>query len=325
MNLHEDQELFRDAIIATSQQKMIREIYVEKDYWVTYILSHIYNNEIGKEVVFKGGTALSKCFNIIERFSEDIDLIILKNKDETGNQLKNKLKKISKHISKVLPETDIEGITHKVGVIRKTAHSYPHIFDGEFGQVRDIIIVEATCLGNSEPYINVKINSFIYEMLSNNKQQDIIDKYNMMPFEILTLSPKRTLCEKIMSLVRFSQTEDAINDLKNKIRHIYDIHLILKNNNLNNFFFSNEFENMLVQVANDDIMSFKNNNNWLSNHPSSAIIFSDRTNIWKKIRSTYTGSFSELVFGELPLETDIFRTLETIALRLNSIEWTIKI
>ncbi len=68
MKLHENQELFWDAIIATSQQKMIREIYVEKDYLVTYILHHIYNNKIGKEVVFKGGTALSKCFNIIKDF-----------------------------------------------------------------------------------------------------------------------------------------------------------------------------------------------------------------------------------------------------------------
>ncbi len=325
MKLHENQELFKDAIIATSQQKMIREIYVEKDYWVTYILSHIYKNEIGKEIIFKGGTALSKCFKIIERFSEDIDLIILKNKNETGNQLKNKIKKISKYISTVLPETEVEGITHKVGMIRKTAHSYHHIFNGKYGQVRDIIIIESTYLGNFEPYIKVKINSLIYEMLLNNGQQSIIDEYEMNPFEIFTLSPKRTLCEKIMSLVRFSQTQDAINDLKNKIRHIYDIHLILKNDNLNNFFFSNEFENMLIQVANDDIISFKNNNKWLSNHPSSAIIFSDRTNVWDKIKNTYTNSFSELVFGKLPSESDIFKTIETIASRLSSIKWTISV
>ena len=48
MKLHENQELFRDAVIATAQQKGIREIYVEKDYWVTYALFHIFKSEISR-------------------------------------------------------------------------------------------------------------------------------------------------------------------------------------------------------------------------------------------------------------------------------------
>lgn len=76
MNLHENKELFQDAVIATSQQLSIKEIYIEKDYWVTFALFHIFKNDIGKETVFKGGTALSKCFGMIQRFSEDIDLVV---------------------------------------------------------------------------------------------------------------------------------------------------------------------------------------------------------------------------------------------------------
>src|SRR5690625_25870 len=96
MKLHQNKSLFQEAIIATSQQLDISEIYIEKDYWVTYALQLIYNDKIGKEVVFKGGTALSKCFKIIERFSEDIDLVVLQKEGETGNQLKNKNRKVSK-------------------------------------------------------------------------------------------------------------------------------------------------------------------------------------------------------------------------------------
>jgi len=76
MTLHENKELFQDAVTATSQQKGIPEIYVEKDYWVTLALHAIFNNQIGKETIFKGGTALSKCNHLIDRFSEDIDLSI---------------------------------------------------------------------------------------------------------------------------------------------------------------------------------------------------------------------------------------------------------
>lgn len=324
MKLHENKELFQDAVIATSQQIGIREIYVEKDYWVTYALFNIFKSEIGKETVFKGGTSLSKCFDIIQRFSEDIDLVLLQNQNETANQLKNKIKKISKSVSDVLSEINIEGITNKVGVIRKTAHNYPQTFTGHFGQVRDNIIIEATWLGSSEPYTTASVSSYIYEMMLENNQQGLIDEYNMNPFEVLVLSPTRTLCEKIMSLVRFSHTEVFVNDLRNKIRHAYDIHLLLQEENVKSFFHSYEFETMLKRVATDDIISFKNNNQWLVNHPSTAIIFSDTTNTWNKIKDIYTSSFSDLVFGELPSENEILKSLMTVADRLKPVEWNIK-
>ncbi|WP_140939588.1 nucleotidyl transferase AbiEii/AbiGii toxin family protein [Sphingobacterium lumbrici] len=324
MKLHENKELFQDAVIATSQQLSIKEIYIEKDYWVTFALFNIFKNDIGKETVFKGGTALSKCFGMIQRFSEDIDLVVLRNESETGNQLKTKIKKISKYVSDVLPEIDIDGITNKVGMIRKTAHNYPRTFTGHFGQVRDIIIVESTWLGNFEPYTTASVSSFIYEMMLQNNQQTLIDDYGINPFEVLVLNPKRTLCEKIMSLVRFSQTQEPITDLRNKIRHTYDIHLMLKDENLKSFFQSDEFKTMLLRVANDDITSFKNNNEWLANHPTTAIIFSDTTDTWNKIKDAYTKSFSELVFGELPPEKDILKTLTAVSDRLKTIEWNIK-
>ena len=69
MKLHLDKQLFRDAITVTAQQLDMLPIYVEKDYWVTYALYTIFNNEIGKEIIFKGGTALSKCYSLINRFS----------------------------------------------------------------------------------------------------------------------------------------------------------------------------------------------------------------------------------------------------------------
>jgi len=62
MKLHEDKTLFRQAVQFTSDQKKILPIYIEKDYWVTYVLPSLFNHEIGADTVFKGGTALSKCY-----------------------------------------------------------------------------------------------------------------------------------------------------------------------------------------------------------------------------------------------------------------------
>lgn len=324
MKLHENIELYKDAITATAQQMGIPEIYVEKDYWVTLALYNIFSSEVGSQAVFKGGTALSKCFGIVERFSEDIDIVILKAGNESGNQLKNKIKKISEVVSAVLPEIEVPGITNKFGMIRKTAHSYQKNFDGQFGQVRDNIILESTWLGSFEPYTTATVSSFVSDMMNNSGQQALIEEYNLQPFQVQVLSKERTLCEKIMSLVRFSFTENPIVDLNNKIRHIYDIHKLLDETAINDFFNSDRFESMLLTVANDDVLSFKNNNDWLANHPATALIFSDTTSTWSQLRNTYLTTFNELVYGELPTEEEILYSLSQVSDRLKPINWTIK-
>jgi predicted nucleotidyltransferase component of viral defense system len=92
MKLHESPDLFKQAITITAQQMNIPPEYVEKDYWVTFALKRIFQSPINEEVVFKGGTALSKCYGLIERFSEDIDLVILRKSGESDNKMKQKLK-----------------------------------------------------------------------------------------------------------------------------------------------------------------------------------------------------------------------------------------
>ena len=146
MKLHRDMKLFRQAVQFTSDQMQIPAIYIEKDYWVTYALFHIFNEEIGNDTVFKGGTALSKCYNVIERFSEDIDLVVLRRDGESNNKLTTKIRTISKVVNNVLPEIEIAGLTQKMGMNRKTAHSYSKEFQGDYGQIRDAIVVEATWL-----------------------------------------------------------------------------------------------------------------------------------------------------------------------------------
>ena len=323
MTLHENKELYNDAILATAQQKGIPEIYIEKDYWVTLALNRIFTADIGKEAVFKGGTALSKCYNIIERFSEDIDMVILRNNTETGNQLKAKIKKISNIVAKTLPEIEVNGITNKMGMIRKTAHSYQKTFEGEFGQVRDIIIIESTWLGSFEPYTKATVSSFVAEMMKANNQEALIKEYMLNPFEVQVLSLERTLCEKIMSLMRFSFTNDPITDLNNKIRHIYDIDKLLEDKEVNTFFNSPEFDKLLLIVASDDIISFKNNNSWLENHPATAMIYANIENTWSQMRNTYNTTFKEMVYGELPTEEKMTGTLQKVYDRIVPVNWII--
>ena len=208
-------------------------------------------------------------------------------------------------------------------MIRKTAHSYQKTFQGEFGQVRDIIIVESTWLGSFEPYTTATVSSFVAEMMYANNQEALIKEYKLNPFEVQVLSLERTLCEKIMSLMRFSFTNDPIIDLNNKIRHVYDIDKLLDNKEVNTFFNSSGFDKLLLIVANDDIISFKNNNSWLENHPAAAMIYADVENTWSQMRNTFNTTFKELVYGELPTEEKMIGTLKKVYNRIVPVNWII--
>ena len=114
----------------------------------------------------------------------------------------------------------------------------------------------------------------------NNGQTAIAKENGLLPFDVLALKPIRTICEKIMSLVRFSYGEEPIDDLKKKIRHTYDLHQLLKQEEFSDFFHSSAFYDMLLKVANDDVASFRNNNKWLNYHPNEALFFKDLETFW---------------------------------------------
>src|SRR5690606_8580200 len=118
------------------------------------------------------------------------------------------------------------------------------------------------------------------------------------------------------SLVRFSHTENPIADLNNKIRHVYDIHQLLKDETVQNFFNSEDFDAMLLKVAHDDIQSFKNNNDWLQYHPKEALIFKSPKETWNQLKDTYQNDFKILVYGELPKEVDVLETITKVFIRL---------
>lgn len=243
---------------------------------------------------------------------------------ETDSRLTAKIKKISKLVSGVLPEADIEGVTHKRGMNRKTAHSYEKEFEGQYGQVRDVIILESTWFGYYEPYGSRTIHSFIYSMMEKGGQLSLAKTLGLLPFEVNVLLPQRTLCEKIMSLVRFSYTKTPIEDLRSKIRHVYDLHQMLLQADLELFFNGPLFEEMLFNVAADDRISFRNNNEWLKYHPNDSLMFSDVDKVWADIRTVYNGTFRNLVFGGyVPDEAHILGTLQKIRARMEKITWVV--
>jgi 6-pyruvoyl-tetrahydropterin synthase len=325
MNLHLDKDSFEGAIVIAAEHFKVSEILIEKDYWVTYALQELFSSAVKDNIVFKGGTSLSKCYKIIHRFSEDIDLIIIKESGDSGNALKNKLKEVTNITDDSIlnPVEDHPG-TNKKGSIRKIVYSFPKLgMQGQYGEVGEFIAVEVSHMGSSEPRQTTYICSLIAEYIKQSQTPELIERFGLEDFQVTALGIERTFCEKIISLVRFSHTENPIEELSKKVRHTYDLHLLLKQDKIKEFTASKEFDQMLLQVGLDDDKAIPNNKDWLYVHPGDALLFKSTAAVWEQLKKIYTSSFKEMVTGELPKEGEVLETLMFLSGRIQKMDWPI--
>jgi len=143
MIFHENSEEIKDAIQAAAEHFNIRSVLIEKDYWVSLVLKKLSESEYKDQVVFKGGTSLSKTYTYIARFSEDIDLALLNDKDLGDARRKTLFKNIENTITAGLTQIKNHPETHKKGKNRRTFFDYPKTFsDSNLAAIKDVIQVE---------------------------------------------------------------------------------------------------------------------------------------------------------------------------------------
>ena len=112
MKLHENRQLFADAVRVTSETMGIAPEFVEKDYWICQILQNLSRHQDSGSIVWKGGTSLSKAYSLIQRFSSDVDFAVVA-EGLSQNQLKKLVTRIGKETTADLTEIEVEGQTHK--------------------------------------------------------------------------------------------------------------------------------------------------------------------------------------------------------------------
>lgn len=299
MNLHENEKDFKDAIQATAEKLKIRDIFIEKDYWVTFVLKELSKSDLKDDVVFKGGTSLSKAFDIINRFSEDIDLVLLGKEDLSGNQIKNKLKKIEKTLI-VAPLKEDAGFEHSKGSkIRKIGYEYPkRLGEYEFGHATKTLILELNAFANPSPVIKKPIETYIAKFFRETNGS-FIEEYGLHPFEVSVLNTSRTFVEKVLSLARISIDDDeSFSSLKKKVRHFYDIHKLYETEEIQKFIKDQELENMLKLALDDDLSNPEFKDSWEGCSLSEVKLFSDMENVFTNIESTFEGDFKSLLYGD---------------------------
>jgi predicted nucleotidyltransferase component of viral defense system len=317
MKLHEDERALEEAIRATALHLSLPITYVEKDYWVTRALKELALSNVCEKIVFKGGTSLSKAYGLIARFSEDIDIAVL-TEGLTKNQARKRVKKACKVISDIFTEIDSPD-TSKNSHFRKVRFVYPRIDNSVVeGQVTDSLLLEVNAFAAPEPYNKMPISSYIADFLNESNQGDSVSQFELEPFEINVLCTSRTVSEKLMGLVKASYGADHIDNLRRKIRHIYDVYFLLTDKFTNDFVKSKDFQEMIGKVIASDQTTFSPTP-WFDQPLMEASLFSEFDTVWPQLESTYNGDFKAMVVDKnLPSGDMIKEVLEPVFQQLKA-------
>ena len=315
MKLHEDEKSLEEAIRATANHLSLPITYVEKDYWVTKALKELALSNVGEDIVFKGGTSLSKAYDLIARFSEDIDIAVL-TEGLSDNQAARKVKKASKVISDIFDEIESPD-TSKNSHFRKVRFAYPRIDDSVVeGQITDSLLLEVNAFADPEPHKKMSISSYVADFLNEAGQSDAIAQFELEAFEMNVLCTSRTICEKLMGLVKASYGDDYIDNLRRKIRHIYDVHFLLTDEFTKGFVESDDFHEMIGRVIACDRDAFPTAP-WLDEPLTNARLFSEFDVVWPDLEGTYNGDFQAMVVDKnLPSAEMIKETFDLVLQQL---------
>jgi predicted nucleotidyltransferase component of viral defense system len=302
MILHRDIGFFKDTIRAASEHLKIKQEFVEKDYWITLVLNHLSLSEFANETVFKGGTSLSKGYNLISRFSEDVDIAIINDNHKSGNQIKTLIRTVEKDITKELNELQMDGVTSKGSRFRKSVFEYESI---DSKNKSNKLIVEINSFANPFPFIPLTIKSMVYDFLFETGNEKYITQYNLQPFKINVLKKEQTLLEKTVSLIRFSYEENEVESISKKIRHFYDLYFLMQDKACAVFVNSNEFKTQFSEILDHDKKLFDEPKGWQTKSLADSPLLTNFENMWEQLKNLYKTELSALAYLPIPDEKKI--------------------
>lgn len=229
-----------------SKHPGVNQYAIEKDWWVTVVLKALFQTDCCDFLRFKGGTSLSKGFNIIQRFSEDIDLAISHSffgVEKTSKNQREKLRKIARtYIHKTL-STQLDACLKDMGVSGYNIETvyqmkdkngdwrpidsdkdptvmllhYPSILEDSINYIPPRIKIEISCLSMDEPTEMRRISSLIGDCFVGEDEET--------ECRVRTVLPTRTFLEKIFLLAEeFQKVKPRSVRMS---RHLYDLEKLM--------------------------------------------------------------------------------------------------
>ncbi|MGD0541029.1 MAG: nucleotidyl transferase AbiEii/AbiGii toxin family protein [Tepidisphaeraceae bacterium] len=227
MKLHAHPD-FEQAVLRAAEHfraRGLRPAIIEKDYYVTEVL-RIIAAAAADKIIFKGGTSLSKGWNLIQRFSEDIDIFL----DPAGfepplgkNAIDRELKKLRDAIRRWPALKFLEKDSRTIGGFGRSDHfEYTSRFGGP-GEVASRVLIETGSASGREPTTVLELQSYLSQFLKETKTSLGAD--DETGFQLRLLHFRRTFVEKMFAI--HSKVELLKRDgqpLGSYARHYYDLY-----------------------------------------------------------------------------------------------------
>lgn len=222
-----NKEILEELILNINNRTGIRNDILEKDYYVCLVLKDLAFKQKELQAYFKGGTAVYKILNHMNRFSEDIDLTVKVNESESNNSNRTRLKKsaIGYDISGL--ELMSEETIDKKGSIT-SFYKYDSLFSLNELFKSERIQIEATSFTVSEPVSTYTIEPLVYKYATDKEKTILKEKYKISEFEIEIIKLERIFIDKIFA-AEFYYERGMYEDVS---KHLYDISIMIKNEDI---------------------------------------------------------------------------------------------
>ena len=307
--------------VETGEKTGLPAAAIEKDWWVTLALSVVFETEFAEHLVFKGGTSLSKGWNIIERFSEDIDLAIDRSflgfQEELSKTQVKKLRKAScsfisnefaKAITARIKELGIPDIT--IGVQDfNDSDTDPLVVEINYQSLTDAspylqprVLIEVGARSLMEPNEEKEIQSLVGSQFSD---KNFADK----PILIPAVLPKRTFLEKAFLLHEEFLKPTEHMRVERLSRHLYDLDKLINTQHGEDALNDPELYKSIVthremfnQIRGIDY----------ANHQPDKIDFVPPKDIIEKWEKDYTAMQESMIYGDSKSFKELISSIETI-------------
>ncbi len=320
----------------TADKKGLPKNIIEKDFWVCWTLKELFSlPDIGEHLIFKGGTSLSKAYQLIERFSEDIDISInkkyfgfIEGRDPENTSSKKKQQALIKELAdkcsyfaqnelkNALESQFTQTLYSNKDWYVKIDHTdidkqtllfyYPTLSDKTMNvYIRPAIKIELGARGAGNPFNFCTISPFIKE--------DIADVRNVSTIQIKTLSAERTFWEKATILHMFSNWPENKTLPLRQSRHFFDFYQLIQSN-IKNLAVQNE--NLLNRVSEHKKMYFRSGWANYDNARKGTLNLIPQDRVLKSLQNDYI-QMKEMFYGEPVRWDNIISEIEKFETQFN--------
>lgn len=315
MKLHQDKNAFRVLLESIHNKTGYRTDVIEKDYYVTLILSELAAKQnAGLPAYFKGGTALYKALKSTNRFSEDIDLSV-DIRGCTNAQSKKRLEHATKKFT-LLPRDREQCKTNLSEVIAVYTYQPITNFDvndvlQRFGKLK----IEATSFTISEPVTYLEITPMLYDLATIEQKQILENNYDIKPFSIQTITIERIFIDKLFAAEAYVRKCEDSHRAFEAAKHLYDLAVLKGNSQITALLRDQEQMTNLLQIR---MLEEQNRKDGIPGIIPKNFLFFDNIANNKNLKIAYETMQRQYVFRDSDrIEYDIVKkTIKDIHMKL---------